>query len=499
MSEVYIHYGNLEDSIAQSKKVRSEISGYVEEIKRRVTTPISNLSGSDSSGYASTASSLAWQKISDLNAKASRYSSYESSISTLVSTAKTKDNYVSSQIETISDLYLTERNWFQKAGDAIYNFFCVDLVNKWGWTRTISDAAKWVGDKIDNVTDKISDWFKYGDGKYLANIGGALLGAVAAVAGVIVAIVTLPVTGTAAMIIGLVSLVAATVGMIITLVNTESTIKGNIKAWQLREEHPGAARYYGNIKSLSDEWDKTDMGDASANKAYDIAGDVIDATKVVADTAQFVCNILNLGVVKDFRFKEGHGNANHLDFSWNNIKRNILHDMNIYTSKVGKNGVKWYETVNWEDAIDAKKWFGGYSSGKFKIDGKFVIPEGLFKVFNITKIVKNTTDTFENFSDIGEALSADEFKLGDLLKPIGDLTSIFSPVEKPVEYVTDTTDTIKDWRDWFKGAFDSPEEIDDWRDWFDGSKELDKETIQGWFEDAFEGTVLEPTPAVGRF
>ena len=108
MSEVYIHYGNLEDSIAQSKKVRSEISGYVEEIKRRVTTPISNLSGSDSSGYASTASSLAWQKISDLNAKASRYSSYESSISTLISTAKTKDNYVSSQIETISDLYLTE-------------------------------------------------------------------------------------------------------------------------------------------------------------------------------------------------------------------------------------------------------------------------------------------------------------------------------------------------------------------------------------------------------
>ena len=205
---------------------------------------------------------------------------------------------------------------------------------------------------------------------------------------------------------------------------------------------------------------------------------MIDATKVLADTTQFVCNILNLGVVKDFRFKEGHGNANKLDFSWKNIKRNILHDMNIFTSKVGKDGVKWYETVNWDDAIDAKKWFGGYKASKFKIDGQFVIPEGLFKVFNVTKIVKNTTDTFEHFGDLGEALTSDEFKLGDLLKPISELTSIFSPVDEPVGYVTDTTDTIKDWRDWFKAAFETPDE-------------LDKETIQGWFDDAFEGTVLE--------
>ena len=340
MSEVYIHYGNLEDSIAQSKKVRSEISGYIEEIKRRVTTPISNLSGSDSSGYASTASSLAWQKISDLNAKASRYSSYESSISTLISTAKTKDNYVSSQIETISDMYLTERNWFQKAGDAIYNFFCVDLANKWGWIRTVSDVAKWVREKATKVADNIRDWFKYGDGKYVANILGAIGGAILAFAGLIAAIVSLPVTGTAAIIIGVASVILSAVTMFITFYNSEATIKGNIKALKLsHDENPGAARYYGNIKSLSDEWDKTDMGDASTNKAYDIAGDAIDTTKKIADTALFVLNIANLGVVKDFRYKPGEGNTGY-SFTWDNIKRNILHDMNIYTSKIGKKGVK---------------------------------------------------------------------------------------------------------------------------------------------------------------
>ena len=63
MSEIYIHYGNLEDSIKRSKKIRSELSGYVDEINKRIIKPISNLSGSDSKGYTYTASNLAYNKI----------------------------------------------------------------------------------------------------------------------------------------------------------------------------------------------------------------------------------------------------------------------------------------------------------------------------------------------------------------------------------------------------------------------------------------------------
>ena len=483
MSQITIHYGNLEDSIHQSEKVRGEISDYISEIKRRITTPISNLSGSDSNGYTSTASSLAWQKINDLSSKSSRFTAYESSIRGVIATAKDKDSYVSGQIETISDLYIEDRNWFQQAGDAIYNFFCVDLANKWGWTRTISDCVKWAGDKGDNVSEKISDWFKYGDGKYWANIGGAGLGAIAAVACVIGAIVTFPVTGTAAMIIAYIGLGCAIVSAFITLLNSEAAINSNIKALQLSGEHPGAARYYGNIDSVSTKWAKTDMGDASANKFYDFAGNAIDIVKVVADTGQFICNIANLGVVKDFRYKPGTGNKGY-SFTWGNIKRNILHDMKIYTSKIGKKGVKWYQTVNWKEAFDIKSWFGGYSSSKFKIDGKFIIPEGVYEVFNVTKIFKNTTDTFENFSNIGETLAAKELKLGNLQKHMGECPSIFPLVDEPVGYITDTADTIKDWRDWFTAAVETPEE-------------LNKETIQGWFDDAFEGTVLGTESTAG--
>ena len=492
MAEIYIHYGNLEDSINQSKKVRNEISEYISEIRKRVTNPIGSLPGSDSAGYASTASSLAMQKISDLSAKASRYVAYESSVSTLISTAKTKDNYVSGQMEAISDMYLAERNWFQRAGDALYNLFCVDIPNKWGWTRTISDVSKWVRDKVNNVTDKIRDWFKYGDGKYIANIGKAVLGAVLAVAGVIVAIASLPAVGTAAFVIACVSLVAATVSMVITLFNSEATILSNLKAWQLRDEHPGAARYYGNIDSLSDKWKKTDMGDAETNKRYDVAGKVIDTTKVVADTTQFVCNILKLGVVRDFRFTQDtvKKNAKALDFSFENIKRNILHDMGVYTSKVGKEGVKWHETINWKKAFKPKAWVEGYSEGQFKLGGKgaLLIPEKLYQFFNITKIVNNTNNTVDAFFDIKEALNEEDFKLGDLLKPLGKLTTVFKPVANPVKYITDTSKTFDSFGTWIKDIFSgSPVS--------DNPEPLSKEEIQSWFDEIGFGPETDPESA----
>lgn len=492
MSEVYIHYGNLEDSIAQSKKVRSEISGYVEEIKRRVTTPISNLSGSDSSGYASTASSLAWQKISDLNAKASRYSSYESSISTLVSTAKTKDNYVSSQIETISDLYLTERNWFQKAGDAIYNFFCVDLANKWGWTRTISDAAKWVGDKIDNVTDKISDWFKYGDGKYVANMIKTTLVLVGAVATVVAAIVALPVTGAAAIALGIAKLVCAGVGLIITMYNWDATMNSNAKALQLAKENPGAARYYGNIDSLSEKWNRTDMGGEKANAFFNATGKVVDGIKVVADIGKFALDVASLGLVRDFRFsKNNHlGYKEGYDLSWNNIKRNILHDMKFYTSKVEKPDVKWTQKVKWDKVLDPRKWFGYGSKGKYSVGGELIISEELYKVFDITSKIKTTGDTVGDITDLIGAINDPNRDIWeDLVTPIIDLSRICSFSDKSVGYLRDAEKKIESGSNWFKAVFETPDK-------------LDKETIQGWFDDAFEGTVLEQKTATvgwGRF
>lgn len=449
MSLVHLNYKNLEDSVSKAKSVRNEISGYISEIRSRVISPISDLPGSDSSGYAASASQLANQKIRSLQDKMNRFSTFENNVTNLVADAKQADKSVSTKIDGIASLYIEKRNWFQRAGDWIYDTFCIKFANSNVFTRVLSNLTKMRNDFFANIAAKARDYFKYDAGKYIVNIGKTLLGIVLAVAGVIAAVVSLPVTGTAAIIIGVVSLVAATISMVITIYNSEAAIEGNIKAWKLSNESVSAARYYGNIETLSDKWNKTDMGDQKTNDRYETAGKVIDGVKVVADTTQFVCNVLNLGVKKDFRFKEGYGNADKLDFSFNNIKRNIMHNMEIVTSKVGKKDIPNLEKVNWDEVVDIKKWFGGYSKGKFSIDNNMVIPEWLFQVFNVSKIIKTTNSTVENAETVVNWLEGDVgFFKG--IQSVLNLSEGFSFGDEINKYFSGITKTVESWHDFGK-------------------------------------------------
>lgn len=421
MAEIYIHYGNLEDSVNKSKKVRSEISGYVNEIQKRITTPISSLPGNDSSGYASTASSLAWQKINSLNNKANRFSAYEGSVNILISTAKSKDNYVSSKIETIAGMYIEKRKWYQKAGDWIYNTFCVDLANKWNLTRAFSDAAKWVGNKIENAFEPIADWFKYGDGKYVWNIVSAVVGTVVAIGGAIAAICAIPFTGgaTIPIVIGLIGAAAASVGAIITTVNSVTSIVQNSKAisksGHIFKEHdgdPSAARHYGGQTTLSEYFNKNDMGDKKTNEKFEKAGETIDTIKVVADVTSFVCSIASLGNVKNYRLKNGNANINTsyngnkwykgYSFTYKNIKRNIMHDMGF---KISSGKLDAGDAFNLDKSIFAKSYT---VKKKFTLrwsTGSWSVNEKLVKVFRGAKVFKNVTDINKNLGTLNNYFS----------------------------------------------------------------------------------------------
>lgn len=43
-------------------------------------------------------------------------------------------------------MYIEERTWYQKAGDWIYNTFCVDLANKW------DRSATEIGENVESIT-----------------------------------------------------------------------------------------------------------------------------------------------------------------------------------------------------------------------------------------------------------------------------------------------------------------------------------------------------------
>lgn len=454
MSLIYIHYGNLQDSIERSQKARGEMSGYISELQRKIATPIGNLPGGDPQGYASTASSLAKRKINALNGKANRFSAYEASARALLSTAKSKDSYVSGEIESLASLYVQERKWYQKVGDWIYETFCVDLANKWGWVRGFVDIAKWATGKVGDLMEKVVTWFKYGDGKYVWNILTAVVGTVAAIGGAIAAICAIPFTGgaTIPIVIGLIGAAAATVGAVITAVNSATSVLQNSKAiaksgnlFNDDDGDPSAARYYGSQTTLSKYFDKTDMGDQAANNTAEAVGKAIDTTKTVADTTALVCSVASLGNVRDYRLKHGNANINTryngdkwykgYSFTPDNIKRNIMHDMGFKVSS-GKLDVK--DAFNTHKSIFAKSYT---VPKKFTLrwDTKsWEVNERLVKIFRGAKVTKNIMDVGKNlvtvndfsryrdtvpsWKDAGETVEAVTGLLGnmDFYKPFDD-------------------------------------------------------------------------------
>ena len=84
---------------------------------------------------------------------------------------------------------LNDRKWYQVAGDWIYGTVCVDLVNMNPLTRGIGNLVKRGRSYLRNKFDKVVDWFKHGNGKYILNIATSVLGDAIAIIGTYSAIV----------------------------------------------------------------------------------------------------------------------------------------------------------------------------------------------------------------------------------------------------------------------------------------------------------------------
>lgn len=333
MSAITIDFPKLKETQSQSKKVRAEIEDYVDELNKKISKKINALPGSDPSGYANAAAGAVKSKINELTQKASKFSAYEQKIDTFMADARTADSNVSKKIASIADAKIGKRGFFANIGDAIYGFFCVDLANANGITRAISNATRWATQKIGAGFEKVYDWFKYGDGQYVWNILKSVAVAVAAVAAAVTAIASMIVTcgadSPAAIPILLASIgaLSSSVSAIITVGNTVKTIEGNGKALELSviQDNPAAARYYGNIQSQSDYYEKTDMGDKADNEKYEKIGEGIDFAKKWADITSTVVNVFQLGNVYDYRYTNKDAHIKGYDLSLENLRKNFNH------------------------------------------------------------------------------------------------------------------------------------------------------------------------------
>lgn len=458
MSEVRIVYASLEDAVDYASKTRTKIDNYITKIGKVINTPISNLSGSDSYGYAQSAANLATQKTSELVDKKTYFVNLEKSLNSVISTAKSVDSTVANNISSIAEGYIEKRKWYEAASDWIYNTFCVDLANHFSLVRDFVDGLKWVGDKVGNVLYKVHDWFKYGDGKYIWKITASVVGAVVAVGGAIAAFCAIPFSGgvTIPAVIGCIGFAATSIGALITVGNSISTVYTSGKALSLSgnpfeddDGDPGAARYYGSASKMSEAFDKFDLGDKNTNDGFEIAGKKIDKAKVIADTTAFVCNIASLGNVKDYRVTTRTDNINMryngdkwykgYSFTWTNIKRNVLHDMG-----------KTVTTGKFKDGSFKLKFSATDKVSKYTVhfaNSTFAAPEELVKFFNITKTTDNTMNFLKNVDGLYDFYTESDKSFDGSIKALQNLTGVgknskvFSIFDK---YGTKTGKTIGD-------------------------------------------------------
>lgn len=401
MAAITIKYGDLGDAADYARKLSRNLSGYADEIRSKVTTPIGSLPGSDKNGYSNNAAYSANRKIRELHEKSGRFSSLSKNVEQFVSTSQQADETVARSIKSTASSYVGKRSKWQGFCDFLWNAICVDAFNGTTAGRLISDCVKKGWGYATQTAEKVRDWFKHGDGMYVWNIVAGVVATVAAIAGAITAIAAVIAGGPViAIVLAVVAAVAAVVGAVITTVNSGVKIYNNAKA--LKSDDPGVSRYLGTIGSYSDATKKYDMGDAEDNKKWETSGKVVDTTKTVCDVIGIIKGVTDLGAVKS----DITGRITGYKFDKNNVMYNIRKSMgfdfnkNKFTSKgeLGLTKNNWNVTKSWyanENGYGGFKWLMNRHTGTQK---------AINSVFNISNIVEKTQGTLEKVDSIYDRL-----------------------------------------------------------------------------------------------
>jgi len=390
MSKVTIHYGDLDSAVTNGKKLSRGLTSFSSDLNSKVRSALSKLPGTDDRGLISSAVSNIDSKERKLDSLSSQFQSLSKDIDGFASDAMYADERVASGIKSAASSYIGERNWFEAACDAVYNFLFVDVANSNCVTRFLANGVKAAWNWAGGVASNVYDWFKHGNGKYVWNIVSAVTATVAAIAGVIAAAAAIVTAGcTAAVVLAVIGLVAAVVGAVITTTNSAVKAYNNAKA--LKEDNPGISRYMGDIGGVSDAIKKYDMGSAEDNMGWKSFGVAVNTTEVVCDIIGIVTSVANLGAVKS----EMTGRTTSFRFNKETIMRNFRSslgfdfDENNYTFKnmIGDFGSKttksWYPN---ENGYGGLRWFTNrYTSTQNLIN----------TVFNGNEVINNTMSTIE--------------------------------------------------------------------------------------------------------
>ncbi len=475
-----INYRNIEDSIKKADRTANALNEYEKDIDE-IARDCNRLGTPDPRGYINTAANLAGQKARRARDEKEKFKTLSRQLVELESFARSQDQAVAHDIDVEVTEFLGKRSLGQGVCDFFYDLFVGFLDRVAGIPvvgEYIAQAIRKAGNWVSDTFRKTTNYFKYGDGKYIWNGVRAIVGAVVAIASAFVAVVTFMAAAPAAAMFALVGMIAATAYAILKAGDATVEVDNNIKAFSLSQQYKkstenkdkwwdtsrdqgslSASRYYGSISGVKDWIDKTDFGGAGVNNTMEIAGGIYsfveNTAAIVSSACEIGTSLANAQYMKTDAgewIKGADGKPIMKDGSfanniWTDIKENLgikyEKDASGYVKDKGKLKIKEVDFDFKEMFIP--KFFGDYDS---KFDKVGVSLTGFEKSWlKTSKLLKNVMDFSEdidNVSGSGEDIIENLEGAYGIASNFGVIDSIFGNLEKNLKIGKDIGKDIVD-------------------------------------------------------
>ena len=360
MGTISIDYGWLSDSANKLKSGATACRRYSERLSDRCQNKLSAIEGG-LSGRVWDAYADISVKRGELDDKADRLDTLSAAVTRLRDYAKDQDEAVCRDIENRASEFQAangmECSWIESA----WAWLCDgvrSLLNATELGRLIADAFRKAGDWLADKWRRLRAWMDYEGGKFLVNIGLAVL----AIAAAVVTILTAGAGVLAAI---------SVVGAVIAILNGAVKIVQNIQSLSTYKDSPYAAEKAATIDTLSDlirdkaEGIDNDFLRGAANFAAGTI-DVVDGFCAIVGLADSATKAYETFTGKQTMFQKYLGQGGEID--------------SLFTKNASRTHGRRYDPVQnkWFQKDDAGKWTElDFSSRKDSRGMKLSIKTGL--------------------------------------------------------------------------------------------------------------------------
>lgn len=245
-----MNYGEILDAAKAAEKTADYCVDYEEEIGRKITRKLENLERGES-GYTGAAKQYAEKKIKQLERKKEKYQKYGQALEDFVSEAKRTDKKAAAIIKGSYQMYIKDHNI--QVNPIVEGLAAIAVWggNASGFGQVIKRDFDFVRNGLDGMREGLEYWYRCEGGKNVVKIAGAVLGVVAAVAGIIVAWPVAAAALTAGLAWTSIVAVAGIVTSAFAVLNGLTDIAMEVSALSQNRENPAKALMASNIDKAS--------------------------------------------------------------------------------------------------------------------------------------------------------------------------------------------------------------------------------------------------------